>query len=160
MDENFKIENAKIGDIEMLRIVDSRIRHDYQLEAFLERSIANDSCYLIMADREIAGYAVFDYTFYEQGFVWDLYVALDYRRKGYGLAMMKYFESICGTSKLFTSTNLSNLPMQALLAKLGYKLSGVIHDLDEGDPELVYAKILREGGPRRFFKMNQSDFHE
>jgi hypothetical protein len=30
--------------------------------------------------------------------------------------------------------------MQALLAKLGYRLSSVIHDLDPGDPELVYVK--------------------
>jgi hypothetical protein len=30
--------------------------------------------------------------------------------------------------------------MQALLAKLGYLLSGVIHNLDEGDPELIYFR--------------------
>jgi hypothetical protein len=56
---------------------------------------------------------------------------------------MRYFESACETAKLFTTTNLSNLPMQSLLAKLGYKLSGVIDDLDLGDPELVYVKYLR-----------------
>jgi hypothetical protein len=59
--------------------------------------------------------------------------------------MMGYLESICRTAKLFTSTNLSNLPMQPLLAKLGYKLSGVIHNLDEDDPELVYVKFLKQG---------------
>jgi hypothetical protein len=32
--------------------------------------------------------------------------------------------------------------MQALLARLGYKLSGVIHALDEGDPELIYMNYL------------------
>jgi hypothetical protein len=42
----------------------------------------------------------------------------------------------------FTSTNLSNIPMQSLLAKMGYLLSGVIHHLDEDDPELVYVKYL------------------
>ena len=41
------------------------------------------------------------------------------------------------------ATNLSNLPMQALLAKLNYQLSGVIHNLDEGDPELVFFKRVR-----------------
>jgi hypothetical protein len=35
--------------------------------------------------------------------------------------------------------------MQSLLAKLGYKLSGVINDLDEGDPELVFVKFLKQG---------------
>ena len=50
--------------------------------------------------------------------------------------------SLCRTPKLFTSINLSNLGMQSLLAKSGYELSGVIHNLDEGDPELVYLKRL------------------
>jgi hypothetical protein len=36
--------------------------------------------------------------------------------------------------------------MQALFAKLGYELSGVIYNLDEGDPELVYIKAV---GARR-----------
>ena len=49
-------------------------------------------------------------------------------------------------SLIYISTNLSNLPMQSLLAKLGYRLSGVIHHLDEGDPELVYVKYLRGAG--------------
>jgi hypothetical protein len=65
------------------------------------------------------------------------------RRNGAGAALVKHIESLCQTPKLFTSTNLSNLPMQSLLAKLGYILSGVIHNLDEGDPELVYFKRLR-----------------
>jgi hypothetical protein len=62
---------------------------------------------------------------------------------GAGEALVKHLESLCQTAKLFTSTNLSNLPMQSLLAKMGYILSGVIHNLDEGDPEIVYFKKLR-----------------
>ena len=47
--------------------------------------------------------------------------------------------------KLFTSTNQSNTPMQALLALLGYVRSGVIDNLDPGDPELVYFLDLSGG---------------
>ena len=57
---------------------------------------------------------------------------------------MRHMESLCRTPKLFTSTNLSNLRMQSLLAKLDYELSGVIHNLDEGDPEIVYFKRVGE----------------
>lgn len=46
------------------------------------------------------------------------------------------------SQRMFTSTNQSNLKMQSLLAKLGYEPSGVIHNLDEGDPELVYFCLL------------------
>jgi hypothetical protein len=52
-------------------------------------------------------------------------------------------EQRCKTAKLFTSTNQSNKPMQVLLNRLGYRPSGVIENLDEGDPELVYMKQVR-----------------
>jgi ribosomal protein S18 acetylase RimI-like enzyme len=65
------------------------------------------------------------------------------RRQNYGAALMNHMETNCLTEKIFTSTNLSNVPMQGLLAKLGYRLSGVIHNLnDDDDPELVYCKVL------------------
>jgi hypothetical protein len=35
---------------------------------------------------------------------------------------------------LFASTNESNVPMQALLDSLGYVQSGIINNLDPGDP--------------------------
>ena len=63
-----------------------------------------------------------------------------YRRMGIGVALMQHLESECKTPKIFTSTNLSNLAMQALLAKLGYERSGIIHNLDPNDPELVYME--------------------
>jgi hypothetical protein len=57
--------------------------------------------------------------------------------------LIEHTEARCRTPKLFTSTNLSNLRMQTLLTRLGYQLSGVIHNLDEGAPELVYYRALR-----------------
>jgi hypothetical protein len=42
------------------------------------------------------------------------------------------------TADVFTSTNESNLPMQALLNSEGWVLSGKLVGLDDGDPELVY----------------------
>lgn len=35
---------------------------------------------------------------------------------------------------------IGKLKRQSLLTKLDYVLSGVIHNLDEGDPEIVYFK--------------------
>lgn len=72
-----------------------------------------------------------------------LYIHPEYRHQGAGEMLMQHIEPLCQTTKLFASTNLSNQPMQSLFAKLGYKLSGVIHDLDEGDPELVYVKYVK-----------------
>lgn len=110
-------------------------------EPFLRRVLAAGECHLAV-EEDVLGYAVLEYTFFEQGFISLLYVRADMRRRGVGRALLQHLEALCTTRKLFTSTNLSNQPMQRLLACLGYRLSGVIHDLDEGDPELVYVKYL------------------
>ena len=118
-------------------------RHDSSRVAFIERSIAGRACYVATADEMLIGYSVLEYSFYENGFVSVLYVHPDYRRQGKGLALMLHMETVCRTAKLFTSTNESNLAMQSLLSKLCYLPSGIIHNLDEGDPELVYFKHLK-----------------
>lgn len=84
-----------------------------------------------------------NYTFYSNGFIDMLYVHSDHRRSGAGGALLRHMESLCQTPKLFTSTNLSNLPMQSLLSRSGYELSGVIQNLDVGDPEIVYYKRVK-----------------
>jgi hypothetical protein len=55
---------------------------------------------------------------------------------------MAAIEATCKEQKVFTSTNESNKAMQALLSQLNYKRSGIIENLDEGDPELIYFKEL------------------
>lgn len=98
---------------------------------------------IITADNdEVVGYAVLEYTFFFQGFIAMLLVKASNRRKGVGTALISYLERNCKTSKLFTSTNESNKPMQALLAKMAYQPSGVVYNLDEDDPELFYFKQL------------------
>lgn len=111
--------------------------------AQIERWVNGGTGYIaVTVEDEIAGYGVFDYSFYENGFAVMVYVDANFRKRGIGSLLLQHFETICRTPKLFTSTNLSNLPMQALLAKSNYALCGVIHELDENDPELVYFKSM------------------
>ena len=35
-------------------------------------------------------------------------------------------------------------PMQAFMASMSYEPSGIVHNLDEGDPELFYFKRVKE----------------
>jgi len=139
---NIVIRLATEADLVTLLQFDPRARQGDAHGDFIQRAVRAQSCYLAF-QAELCGYVIFDYHFFELGFVSTLYVDPAWRQRGVGQALMQYVASICQTDKLFTSTNLSNQPMQALLAKLGYKLSGVIHDLDEGDPELIYVKLLR-----------------
>lgn len=138
----FAVRLAVPLDVNTLCELDQIAQQDNQRRVFIERAVQDGNCHVIERDHQVVGYAVLEYTFYGQGFVSMLYIHPDHRRKGAGTMLMRHIESLCRTRKLFTSTNLSNLPMQSLLVKLGYTLSGIIHHLDQGDPELVYVKFL------------------
>jgi len=42
------------------------------------------------------------------------------------------------TERIFTSTNKSNAPMTGFLEKIGWRFSGELEGIDDGDPEMVY----------------------
>ncbi len=137
------IRPAVENDIEALYLLDLIAQRENERREFIRRVIVCGECFVAVTDEKVIGYGVLNYTFYYNGCIDMLYVDSEYRRVGAGAALLKHLESLCKTPKLFTSTNLSNLPMQSLLAKLDYVLSGVIHNLDEDDPEIVYFKRLR-----------------
>jgi hypothetical protein len=51
---------------------------------------------------------------------------------------VQHATSCSAGARLFTSTNQSNTSMQRLLAAAGFVQCGIVHGLDEGDPELIY----------------------
>ncbi len=136
------IRPAVEDDIETLCSFDLIAQYENERREFIRCEVTSGNCFVAVTNETVIGYGVLNYTFYHLGYIEMLYVHLDYRRSGAGVALLKHLESLCQTAKLFTSTNLSNLPMQSLLAKLNYVLSGVIHNLDEDDPEIVYFKRL------------------
>ncbi len=136
------IRPAVPGDLAGMLGCDPQAAHGERRADYLRRALAEWQC-VVAAGEAIVGFGVMNETFFENGFVSLLVVHPDWRRCGIGKALMRHLEESCRTSKLFTSTNLSNLPMQVLLRRAGYKLSGIVDDLDEGDPELFYVKYLR-----------------
>ena len=81
-------------------------------------------------------------SFFGRAFVELLIVHPACRRRGVASALMRHLEAICPGDRLFTSTNRSNAAMQRLCDSLGFQHSGVIENLDDGDPEIVYVKFL------------------
>lgn len=137
------IRPAVENDIDALCSFDLIAQREEQRREFIRREVLSGNCFVAALDEKVIGYGVLNYTFFHVGNIDMLYIHADHRRSGAGAALLRHMESHCQTPKLFTSTNLSNLPMQSLLAKSGYVLSGVIHNLDEDDPEIVYFKRLR-----------------
>jgi N-acetylglutamate synthase-like GNAT family acetyltransferase len=134
------VRTATAADVDRIVAFDHVAQRDQRRIALIRRTIDCGRCFVFEATGVLAGYAALEYSFYDNGFVAALYVHPEHQHQGIGTRLMQHLESTCETEKLFTSTNLSNLRMHGLLAKLGYQLSGVIENLDPGDPELVYFK--------------------
>lgn len=137
-----KTREACTADLSRLVELDEVTRRDERRIDSICRAIEQGNCIVCTENGTILGYGILEYSFFGMGFVAMLYVSSQLRRQGVGSQLMRAMENRCKTPKLFTSTNLSNLPMQSLLRKLVYQESGIIFNLDPGDPELVYCKTL------------------
>lgn len=71
-------------------------------------------------------------------------VSQTHRGQGIGSYLLIALQKQCRTEKLFTSVNLSNTGMQALLLRQGFIHSGQVDNLDDGDPELFYFRQISE----------------
>lgn len=136
-----KIKLAEEPDIQAICAFDE-LAQTQNRKQFIEQSVRSGKALVALINEQPVAYAVLDYSFYSQGFISMLYVSAHHRREGFGQSLIKHLESVCKTEKIFTSTNESNLPMQRLMVKRGYSPSGIINNLDENDPEIVYFKRL------------------
>jgi GNAT superfamily N-acetyltransferase len=133
---------ANSADIPTLSALNPRLARDGHETARLLRALADGNVLVADVDGRVAGFVAFDYMFFDRGFINYLTVHAEHRRHGIGTALMRAAADTCTTHDVFTSTNQSNGPMQALLAKLGYTRCGQADQLDPGDPEWFY--VLRK----------------
>ncbi|QKW49998.1 GNAT family N-acetyltransferase [Streptomyces buecherae] len=124
---------AALADIDSVAVAGDAARRDS-----VRRWCAEETVLVARDASGPLGYAVLEYGFFEQGFVSMLMVAPGARRRGVGARLLAAVEAACAAEKLFTSTNASNHPMQLLLRRSGWLPAGLLHGLDEGDPELFY----------------------
>lgn len=122
-----KINKATESDIKAVLSVDPVAAYDEDRRRHICEWVSGDSTVVAVVDDIVVGYAVLEYSFFSQGFISMLIVAEASRRKGVGTALVSHLEEICKTDKLFTSTNQSNEPMQALMQSLLYEPSGIVH---------------------------------
>lgn len=111
-------------------------------KGWIGERFADGNCWVARKGDEIVGFAIFIPSFFREWFIDLVIVHPDHRRQGVGSALVRQCEASCKQAKLFTSTNVSNEAMRALLAKLDYQPSGQVENLDEGDPELIFVKKL------------------
>ncbi len=136
------IRTASQSDVSSMIVLDTIALADKARQAQIQSWVGAEKAIIADLDSAVVGYAVIEYTFFDQGFITMLQVAEAHRRRGIAKELLVHLESECHTEKLFTSTNESNLPMQKLMGAAGYLPSGTVYNLDEGDPELFYFKRI------------------
>jgi len=136
------IERASSQDFEHICALDETVRRQPARRRLIGEACAHGRIAVAHVDDAIRGFVIFDQSFFDQFFVRLLLVHPEFRRRGLATALMRAAELDCQKGKLFTSTNQSNLPMQRLCDRLGFVRSGYVENLDEGDPELIYVKLL------------------
>lgn len=134
------IRQAGIEDHEAICAIDSvaatSVKRRNQIRNWLETA----HCCVVEVNGRVAGYGVLTQYFHGHPFIELIMVDPQFRRQGLGAAIIRHFRSTLTQPKLFSSTNLSNKPMQDLFAKLGFRASGYIENLDEGDPEIIFYR--------------------
>lgn len=130
------IELIDIVEIDK-EVIGSDSRKDY-----LKKAIKENKCLVAKKDSVIVGFLVYNTDFFDCSFIALVIVHPLERKKGYAKSLMRYFETISPTHKVFSSTNQSNENMQKLFASIGYVKSGYVENLDEGDPEIIYCKNI------------------
>lgn len=137
-----RIRPAVQDDHAALCAIDTIAQSDPKRRADIAGWIEQGCCHLIEIDGEVAAYGVLSRHFFGHAFIEMLMVGASWRRRGLGAALIAHFQSMSSGTKLFSSTNMSNRPMQDLLVKAGFRPSGSIDNLDENDPEIVFYSPL------------------
>ena len=136
------IDYTTISELENIQKIDKIAVNNSERINTIKISIDNNQCLIAKADNKVAGYLVFNKSFYHNNFIDLLIVDQLFRRQGIGTALIRFYENIIKKGKIFSSTNKSNVIIQKLMNKLGYTKSGIVYNLDENDPEMIYFKKL------------------
>ena len=138
-----KLKNVikpKLEDVENIVAVDREVISNDSRRDYIKIAVEEDRCIVVKSENKIVGFLIFDINFFDCSFISLIIVSPKARRKGYATSLMDYFVNISPTKKVFSSTNQSNKDMQKVFIANGFVQSGVVENLDEGDPEIIYFK--------------------
>jgi ribosomal protein S18 acetylase RimI-like enzyme len=133
------IRSASEDDMAALIDFDSHAALHAARAEEIRRWVLDRECQLAELAGRPVGYVVVTRSFFHRTFIEMLMVATAVRRQGVGARLLAHVCASHSEEQVWTSVNRSNLPMQALLAKAGFRRSGIIENLDPDDPELIFV---------------------
>ncbi|MEI5908001.1 GNAT family N-acetyltransferase [Bacillus spongiae] len=134
------VVQANITDLDKVVYIDSEVIGNTSRRRIVKNAIDEKRCLIVKEMNDIVGFLIYDTHFFECSFISLIIVSPSKRRKGYASQLIDYMMSHSPTTKVFSSTNRSNERMKLVFEKKGFSQSGIIENLDEGDPEIIYYK--------------------
>ncbi|EON72712.1 GNAT family N-acetyltransferase [Lysinibacillus sphaericus] len=132
---------ACMGDLDELVTIDQQVIGSTTRRHFIQKALVEERCIIQKTQSSIAGFLIFNTDFFACSFISLVIVKPTERRKGIATSLLAHYVEMASTQKIFSSTNQSNTAMQKVFETAGFKKSGYIENLDEGDPEIIYFKL-------------------
>lgn len=132
------VVQAKEEDLEKIVQLDRGVIGNESRREGILRAIGLGNCLIVKEGDGIAGFLLYDTHFFECTFISLIIVSPAKRRLGYASSLLEYVMNISPTRKVFSSTNQSNVGMQQVFTSNGFIRSGIVENLDEGDPEIIF----------------------
>ncbi|MBJ8104502.1 MULTISPECIES: N-acetyltransferase [Bacillus] len=138
------VTKASIDDLGSIVHIDMDVIGNDSRRNYIKHAIDAGNCIITKEDNSISGFLTYDTNFFDCTFLSLIIVSPVKRRRGHASSLISYMLRHSPTQKIFSSTNESNESMQKVFKANGFIRSGIIENLDEGDPELIFhAKKLR-----------------
>jgi ribosomal protein S18 acetylase RimI-like enzyme len=134
------VVKANIEDLDKIVHIESEVIGNTSRRNYIENAIELERCIIAKEEDDIVGFLIYDTNFFECSFITLIIVSPSKRRKGYASLLMDNMMSTSPTMKVFSSTNRSNISMQKVFDTNGFIQSGIVENLDDGDPEIIYFK--------------------
>ncbi|XXM71088.1 N-acetyltransferase family protein [Lysinibacillus sphaericus] len=138
------IEMANKSDLPDLLHIDQSVIGNNHRSVLIDRSIQDRCCLVCKIEGKPAGFLLSNKQFFDHWFVSLVIVHPDCRKRGIARGLFTAFEEMADENKIFSSANQSHNIMHRVFLSLGYEKSGLIENLDEGDPEIIYVKKRKE----------------
>ncbi len=137
------VERAVPSDLPLLLAIDQPTDDGAaDRRSLLAAAVKRGDAYVARLADDAVGFLVMDDWFFGRPFVCLLMVHPCHRRTGVGRALLTQMLDVRPGQQVFTSTNLSNKPAQALFRQCGFRPCGIVSELDPGDPELVFVRSV------------------
>ncbi|WP_142306060.1 GNAT family N-acetyltransferase [Bacillus cereus] len=138
------VTKASIDDLGSIVHIDMDVIGNDSRRNYIKHAIDAGNCIITKEDNSISGFLTYDTNFFDCTFLSLIIVSPVKRRRGHASSLISYMLRHSPTQKIFSSTNESNESMQKVFKANGFIRSGIIENLDEGNPELIFhAKKLR-----------------